>query len=249
MIHGDLLLMARIGAASNATFQARIGDTAVVYKPISGERPLWDFPDGMLAHREYAAWLVSEATGWDIVPETWLAEGPHGEGMVQRWIEVDEDQGAVDIVPTGDVPQGWLRVFDGYGYDDKPVTLIHEDTTALRRIAVFDALINNADRKGGHVLERDDGHRHGIDHGLTFHSEPKLRTVLWGWGGTRLTDEERLVISRILDGLDDDLGDQLSYYLATWDMDALRRRADALLSRNRLPEPKSYRHTIPWPPF
>ncbi len=190
LVEDELVLHGRIMPASNATFVGEIGQVRVVYKPIAGERPLWDFPDGTLADREVAAYLVSQAVGWNVVPETWLREGPHGLGMVQRWQEPDEDQEAVTLVPEGQVPPGYRRVFDGLDGHDQPVSLVHEDSAPLRRMAVFDVLVNNADRKGGHVLEMTDGHRYGVDHGVTFHTDHKLRTVLWGWLGERLTEEE-----------------------------------------------------------
>ncbi len=245
----ELVLIGRVMPASNATFVGRIGDLEVVYKPIAGERPLWDFPDGNLAHREVAAYLVSEALGWDVVPPTWLREGPHGTGMVQRWIEVDESQAAVTIVPSGEVPEGYLHVFDGIDAAERPVSLVHEDTAALRRIAVFDAVVNNADRKGGHVLETADGHRYGIDHGICFHREDKLRTVLWGWMGSALTEEEAAAITRVRGELDAELGEALSAYLSVWDLEALAARCDRLLEEGRLPEPTGEWHVIPWPPF
>ena len=251
---GELVLHGRITSASNATFlgSLRSGpgeDMAVVYKPIRGERPLWDFPDGNLAHREVAAYLLSELTGWDIVPETWLREGPHGTGMVQRWCEIDPDQEAVTLVPAGRVPAGFRHVFDGIGADDEPVSLIHEDTPALRRMAVFDVLANNADRKGGHVLAMADGHRYGCDHGLTFHREPKLRTVLWGWMGEPLTTEELEVVRRVRAALDAPEGAPLAEQLAVWDLEALAERCDRLLAEGAMPAPGSDWHVIPWPPF
>jgi uncharacterized repeat protein (TIGR03843 family) len=251
---GELVLHGRITSASNATFlgslHAATGEeVTVVYKPIRGERPLWDFPDGNLARREVAAYLLSELTGWDIVPETWLREGPHGLGMVQRWCEIDPSQEAVTLVPAGHVPPGWRHVFDGIGARDEAVSLIHEDTPQLRRMAVFDVLANNADRKGGHVLEMADGHRFGCDHGLTFHREPKLRTVLWGWMGEPLTEEELDVVRRVRAALDGPDGEPLAEHLAIWDLEALADRCDRLLRAGVMPEPGSDWHVIPWPPF
>ena len=146
---------------------------------------------GTLADREVAAYLVSEALGWDVVPPTWLRDGPHGPGMVQLWREPDPDQEAVTLVAEGEVPPGWQHVFDGIDGRDLPVSLVHEDSEALRRMAVFDIVINNADRKGGHVLEMTDGHRYGVDHGVSFHVEHKLRTVLWGWLGEPPSTRDR----------------------------------------------------------
>ena len=173
--------------ASNATFVGEIDGVRVVYKPVAGERPLWDFPHGTLAGREVASYAVSEALGWNVVPPTVLGDGPHGPGMVQLWRDEDEDQSPVDIVGEGDLPEGFRHVFDGLDAHDQPVSLVHEDSAALRRMALFDVVVNNADRKGGHVLPMADGHRFGVDHGLTFHVEHKLRTVLWGWAGEPLS--------------------------------------------------------------
>ena len=167
LVGGELELVGRITVASNATFLATIGGTSVVYKPVAGERPLWDFPDETLANREAAAYLVSEAFGWDIVPTTFLRDGPLGPGMVQLWQQPDAAQDPVDVVPAHAVPpDGWRSVFDGIDDDGQPLTLIHEDSPALRRMAVFDVVVNNADRKGGHVLPVADGHRYGVDHGV-----------------------------------------------------------------------------------
>ncbi|MGZ4454062.1 MAG: SCO1664 family protein, partial [Nocardioides sp.] len=146
-------------------------------------------------------------------------------------------------------PVGYLHVFDGIGGDDQPVSLIHEDTPELRRMAVFDVLANNADRKGGHVLEMEGGHRYGCDHGLTFHREPKLRTVLWGWTGMPLTDEEIEVVRRVRAALDGPEGEPLSELLAYWDLEALAARCDRLLAAGTMPEPTDDWHVIPWPPF
>lgn len=246
---GDLELHGRIMPASNATFLGAIDEVKVVYKPVAGERPLWDFPDGTLADREVAAYLVSQVTGWDVVPTTWLGEGPHGLGMLQVWQEVDPDQEAVTLVRAGAVPEGYLTVLDALDDRDRAVTLIHEDTGALRRMAIFDVLVNNADRKGGHVLEMPGGHRHGIDHGVTLHHEPKLRTVLWGWGGTPLTDAERHVVSGVRDAVLAELGTALAAHLTQLELQALERRCTRLLQHGTLPLSRGEWPSIPWPPF
>ena len=193
LLDGQLVVLGRIMPASNHTFLTRLGDEGVqcVYKPSSGERPLWDFTDGTLAAREYAAWVVSDHLGWDVVPPTVLRDGPAGPGMVQLWMEPEEaprtPPDPVDVVPEGPVPPGYLHVLDATGGRDEPVELVHEDSEPLRRMAVFDIVTNNTDRKGGHVLPMPDGHRYGVDHGVCFHTEDKLRTVLWGWAGQRLS--------------------------------------------------------------
>ena len=249
LLAGRLTLHGRVLPASNATFVGEVDGVRVVYKPIAGERPLWDFPDGTLAAREVAAYAVSEALGWDVVPRTFVRDGPHGPGMVQVWQEPDDEALAVDLVPEGEVPDGWLHVFDGVDEHDRGVSLIHEDTPALRRMAVFDAVVNNADRKGGHVLAMTGGHRYGVDHGVTFHVEHKLRTVLWGWSGDRLRPDERDAVEALLEAGRGDLGEQLGQLLTPPEVAAFLGRCERLLRRGRLPEPGGHWPVIPWPPF
>jgi uncharacterized repeat protein (TIGR03843 family) len=249
LLGGELTLHGRVLPASNATFVGEIAGVRVVYKPVAGERPLWDFPDGTLAAREVAAYAVSEALGWDVVPRTFLRGGPHGPGMVQVWQEPDDQDLAVDLVRGGAVPDGWLHVFDGVDEHDRGVSLIHEDSPALRRMAVFDALVNNADRKGGHVLAMAGGHRYGVDHGVTFHVENKLRTVLWGWSGEPLLPAEREGVETVRDAARGDLGEQLTELLTPPELAALTGRCERLLRRGRLPEPGGHWPVIPWPPF
>lgn len=247
---GEMELTGRITTASNATFLATIAQTVVVYKPIAGERPLWDFPDGDLASREVAAYLVSEAFGWNVVPRTWLAEGPLGAGMMQLWQDIDPEQNPVDLMATEDVPDsGWRHVFEGTDNQDRAVTLVHEDSPALRRMAVFDVVVNNADRKGAHVLAMADRHRHGVDHGLTFHVEPKLRTVLWGWLGEELTTEELDGIDRVRAGLAGDLGLALKELLTPQEIGALAERCNRLRKKRRFPAPDGEMPAMPWPLF
>lgn len=249
LVDGDLRVVGRLTTASNATFVAAIGDVAVVYKPVAGEQPLWDFPDGTLAHREVATHLVSQALSWDVVPRTWLRDGPLGPGMVQLWQEPDPEQDPVDVVPTTAVPPGWCTVLEGTDEHGRPVAVVHEDSPALRRMAVLDVLVNNADRKGGHVLPVADGHRYGVDHGVTFHTEPKLRTVLWGWVGQDLTDDEAAGVRRVRDGVDGALGEQLAALLAGPEVDALVARCERLLASGRFPGPEAASSPVPWPLF
>lgn len=248
-LDGDLELHGRIMPASNATFLGTIDEVSVVYKPIAGERPLWDFPDGNLAGREVSAYLVSEVFGSDVVPLTWLRDGPHGPGMVQLWKEPDEEQEAVTLVEEGQVPEGWRHVFDGVDGRDVAVSLVHEDSSALRRMALFDVVVNNADRKGGHVLAMSDGHRYGVDHGIAFHHEHKLRTVLWGWQGEPLSDEEAETVRRVRAAIGNGLGDRLSEHLTDLEVDALDRRCRRLLDSGALPTSSGDWPAIPWPPF
>jgi uncharacterized repeat protein (TIGR03843 family) len=249
-VDGALDLTGRITTASNATFLGTIDGVLVVYKPVAGENPLWDFPDGTLANREAAAYLVSESFGWNIVPRTWLRDGPMGLGMVQLWQDTDPEQDAVTLVPADAVPaEGWRQVLDGRDENDELASLIHEDTNALRRMAVFDIVVNNADRKGDHILAMPDGHRHGVDHGLTFHAEHKLRTVLWGWLGDDLTADELAGIHRVRTLLDGDLGDTLAPLLTSAELAALADRCDRLHRAGRFPEPQGSMPAVPWPLF
>jgi len=250
LVTAELTLTGRIRTASNATFLGTIGDITVVYKPMAGENPLWDFPDGTLAQREVAAYLVSETLGWGVVPRTWLRDGPLGEGMVQLWKEEDPEHGAVDLVASDEVPEsGWKHVLEGQDQSGRMVTLIHEDSPALRRMAVFDLVVNNADRKGDHVLAMTDGHRHGVDHGLTFHRDHKLRTVLWGWIGDALTAAELDGIDRVSEGLAGDLGGDLSNLLSGEEIAALAARCASVRSAGQFPPPAGEMPAVPWPLF
>ncbi len=250
LVAAELTLTGRITTASNATFLGSIGDVVVVYKPIAGESPLWDFPRGTLASREVTAYLVSQAFGWSVVPHTWLRDGPLGEGMVQLWQEQDPAQNAVDLIAAEQVPEtGWKHVLQGQDENGRLVALVHEDSPALRRMAVFDVIVNNADRKGDHILAMADGHRHGVDHGLTFHRDHKLRTVLWGWRGNTLTAEEEDGIDRVSEGLHGALGRNLAGLLSAEEIEALAARCTRLLLAGRFPAPSGEMSAVPWPLF
>ena len=246
-LDGELTLLGRVLPASNATFVGRIGERQVVYKPVSGERPLWDFPDGTLARREVAVYAVSEALGWGLVPPTVLRDGPHGPGMVQLWQEPHADAVPVDVVPVGQLPTGYLHVLDAVGAHDEPVSLVHEDTPDLRRMAVLDVVVNNGDRKGGHVLGLAGGRRMGVDHGVSFHVDPKLRTVLWGWVGQALPADDRAAVARVRG--DAWLHELLSGLLSAAEVVAFDARCDALLAAGRMPAPSGEWPAIPWPAF
>ena len=225
---GELGVEVRLVVAANATLYCSVcldGVTAAcVYKPVAGERPLWDFPDGTLAEREVAAYEVSAATGWLIVPPTVFRSGPLGPGMVQLWIEADEN---VDV----------RRLIRGTSSDQ------------LRRIAVFDAVINNADRKGGHLLPTRAGHVYGVDHGVSFHAEPKLRTLLWQWSGRPLRSNASDTLRELQTGLAGDLGERLADLLTPREVRSTARRIEQLLASGRHPEPSGEWPAVPWPPI
>lgn len=242
-----LVLDGRLVTASNATFVGDLDGVRVVYKPIAGERPLWDFPDGDLASREVAAYAVSEALGWVVVPKTWIGDGPHGPGMLQEWIDEDHGVGAVDVVAPGAIPDGYRTVLEARDGDGHPVVLVHEDSAALRQMAILDMLINNGDRKGGHVLATSDGRRRGVDHGVSFHVENKLRTVLWGWIGQALSPAESAAVRRLVP--ESGVLETLSGLITPAEVAAFEVRVDRLLASGLFPEPTAEWPAIPWPAF
>ncbi|GAA1037506.1 SCO1664 family protein [Virgisporangium ochraceum] len=255
LTRGSLEIEGRLVDASNTTLRAEITLDDVtarcVYKPVRGERPLWDFPDGTLAGREYAAFLVSELTGWGIVPPTVLRDGPLGPGMCQLWIDEDRqrEEPLVDFVPGRRIPTGWHRVAAARDEDGRPFVLAHADEPQLARMAVFDAVINNADRKGSHILSTVDGEVHGVDHGVSFHVENKLRTVLWGWSESPVPDDALDVLRKLRSALDADLGETLAEHLTIRELRALCRRVDTLLRTKVFPTPPEDWPALPWPPI
>ena len=249
---GTLEIDGRVLPASNATFVGEITLAGValrcIYKPVRGERPLWDFPSGTLAAREVAAYEVSHRAGWHVVPTTVLAEGPFGTGMVQEWIDTDDEE-LVDLVPEGDVAPGWRHVLDAWDGADRAVSLVHADVPGLRRMAIFDAVVNNADRKAGHVLPSA-GVVRGCDHGLTFHVEDKLRTVLWGWAGEPLDEADLEPVHRLLgalQGAGPGLRDLLAGLLSGPELARLRSRLRTLTRSRRFPLPPQGWRAVPWP--
>ncbi|MYV49530.1 SCO1664 family protein [Streptomyces sp. SID2888] len=251
---GELTVVGRIREASNAALYCTISldgrEAACIYKPIAGERPLWDFPDGTLAEREVAAYEVSETTGWGLVPPTVLRDGPYGRGMCQLWIEGQPEAELLALVDAEEPEDGWRAVAPADLGDGRTALLVHADDVRLRRLAVLDAVINNADRKGGHLLPSDDGHLYGIDHGVTFHTENKLRTLLWGWAGDALTGEAVEVLKALRDALADGgaLAARLAPLITPVELDATRARVDALLESGTHPQPTEDWPAIPWPP-
>jgi uncharacterized repeat protein (TIGR03843 family) len=232
LTNGDLSVVGRLWASTNnallclATLRCPEPEpelvAACVYKPVLGERPLDDFPDATLGRREVAAFAVSQASGWGIVPPTVLRDGPFGEGMVQLWIRVDDE---VD-----------------------PVALVVDEDERLRPMAVFDAAVNNTDRKAGHLLPVPGGHVYGVDHGVTFSPVPKLRTVLWAWRGQPMREAEVEVLRTLRACLEDDLGDRLRTLLAPVEVSATARRIDRLIDQGLFPQPDPRRPALPWPP-
>jgi len=227
---GELDVIGRLVGSSNNAMVVRVDgrdDLLAVWKPTRGEQPLFDFPIGTLTRREVAAYLVSEAIGWGIVPPTLLRQGPYGEGMIQQWIDVDPE---VDIV-----------------------AMIVGDDERLRRIAVLDAVVNNTDRKGGHLLPVPGGHLYAVDHGVTFSVVPKLRTLLWAWEGSPFDAEERAGLERVRAELEKRAGGNLATglreLLAAPEVEATRVRVEQLLAAGIFPSPNPEWPAIPWPPI
>ena len=226
LLAGTLEVTGRLVDASNATLygECTFSDEkmAVIYKPIAGERPLWDFPDGNLAHREYASYLISEYSGWKVVPPTVLREGPFGLGMVQQWIDIDE---SIDLA-----------------------LYYREDNENLRRMALFDAVINNTDRKIGHLLPVVDGSLLGCDHGVTFHEENKLRTVIWQFAERELTHDEKHTLGELAARLHIE-SEVLRGLITEIEFSALIARIEGLMESGKFPSPSEDWPAVPWPPF
>ena len=254
LARGELTVRGRIREASNAALYCTVSydgeDAACIYKPIAGERPLWDFPDGTLAQREVAAYEVSQATGWGLVPPTVLRDGPYGEGMCQLWVEVAPEAELLALVDGEEPEPGWKAIGFAEVGEGRTALLVHADDERLRRLAVLDAVINNADRKGGHLLPTGEGRLYGIDHGVTFNAENKLRTLLWGWAGEALTVEAVDVLEGLRKGLAEGgpLAARLEPLITGAEIDATRARVGALLASGTHPEPSGQWPAIPWPP-
>ncbi|MFE0462103.1 SCO1664 family protein [Kitasatospora sp. NPDC058965] len=250
---GELTVLGQLTEASNAALYCTVElagvSAACVYKPVRGERPLWDFPDGTLAGREVAAYEVSAATGWALIPPTVLREGPFGPGMAQIWVEPDPQAAPLLALqsPRGPEP-GWLPVVEAELEQGRRALLVHADDERLRRLAVLDAVLNNADRKGGHLLPAADGRIYGIDHGVTFNTEGKLRTLLWGWAREPLTEEARRVLDRLAEQLAGPLGERLAPHLTEAELTALSDRVAGLRRTGTHPVPSEEWPAIPWPP-
>lgn len=255
---GRLTVLGQVRGASNAVLYCSVayeGEEAhCVYKPVAGEQPLWDFPDGTLAQREVAAYEVSEVTGWGLVPPTVLRDGPYGEGMCQLWIEAaPQEEGApglLALVEDEEPGEGWKPVVLAEVGEGRTALLVHADDPRLRRLAVLDAVINNGDRKGGHLLPAPDGRLYGIDHGVTFNADDKLRTLLWGWAGEPLPAEAVEVLDRLAAELEPGaaLVTRLGELITAAEIEALRARVAALRGTGLHREPSGEWPAIPWPP-
>ena len=221
---GDIELLGRMPWSSNATFLVKLDhagtESLAIYKPRKGERPLWDFPRGTLCAREVAAHLVSAALRWDIVPLTILRDGPAGEGMVQRFVEHDPEE----------------HFF----------TLRERFADVFRRFALFDIVINNADRKSGHCLRDETDHIWGIDHGVSFHCAVKLRTVIWDYEGEPIAPADLEALDRLAARLDTDLGREITVLLSGAERQALQERLEWLLATRVFPPPLT-EYPYPWP--
>jgi uncharacterized repeat protein (TIGR03843 family) len=254
LTEGEIELEGRLRDASNTTLRAfvTLADVSArcVYKPISGERPLWDFPDGTLAGREVAAYEVSRATGWDLVPPTVMRDGPLGLGACQIWVDEigDETAQRVGFVRADSLPDGWLTIAAAEDDDGEAYLLAHADDPVLARMALFDVVVNNADRKGGHVLHGRDGALWGIDHGVCFHVEEKLRTVLWGWIGRPVPDADLAVLADLRRALGESLGERLCELLAADEIEATVARVGRLVAAGVFPAPRPGWPAVPWPP-
>ena len=220
----DLIIEGRLVDASNAsllcTLENGSSNARAIYKPVAGERPLWDFPDGQLAFREVAAFLISEMGSFHLIPPTVFRDGPFGPGAVQLWIDVDEDADLVAFGQSAD-PQ-------------------------LRSMALLDSVLNNTDRKFGHLLLTSEGRLFGCDHGVTLHSDDKLRTVLWQWSGEDLQPNEILQLQGLLKSIDHS---DLHEWITSTEISSLKARIQRLIDAKKFPEPSEDWPAVPWPPY
>ncbi len=252
---GELKVRGRVREASNAVLFCSVSyegeQLSCVYKPVAGERPLWDFPDGTLAQREVAAYEVSEAMGWHLVPPTVLRDGPYGEGMVQLWIEGDPSASLLALVEEEEPGEGWKAVGFAEVGGGRTALLVHADDPRLRRLAVLDAVINNGDRKGGHLLPTADGALYAIDHGVAFNVDDKLRTLLWGWAGDPLAPDALEALAELAAALADGepLFTRLAQLLTAAEVEAITGRVASLRAAARHPVPSGEWPAIPWPPM
>jgi uncharacterized repeat protein (TIGR03843 family) len=224
-----------------------------IHKPIAHERPLWDYPHGTLAERELAAYLVSAAGGFGVVPPTVLREGPFGPGSLQQWVGPpgrEQVWPVVAVTSPESVPDGWLPVLQGVDEKEQPVIVSHSGDPSVRTTAVFDAVIANSDRKGGHLVGVPDGIR-GFDHGVSLATDGRLRTVLWGWLGQPLTAGDRsrveTLAAQLLPGTA--LDAELHTLLTAGEVSALRERVAGLFESGTHPQPAADWPAVPWPPM
>ena len=229
LLEGEISSPELVPQGSNYTFLVRVSQGALtldaIYKPRDGERPLWDFPTGTLYKREYAAYLVSQYLSWNFIPCTVIRGGPYGVGSVQQYVDVDPRSSYF--------------------------TIREESPEELERIALFDCLSNNADRKAGHCFRDTAGAIWSIDHGLTFHDEPKLRTVIWDFElepiSASLLEHMATLLERL--GSKSAVVGELTRLLSAEELGALRGRLESLLRTGRFPPQDPYRRNVPWPWF
>ena len=229
--NATLTVTGRLIDASNATLYAMCTvkdaqgerEFACIYKPIAGERPLWDFPDGTLANREYLTFLLSHWLDLHLVPPTILRDGPYGTGMVQMWIDIDPE----------------VELMDFYAKDDP----------RLRSLALLDVIINNTDRKIGHLIPSTEGHLYGCDHGVTFHEEDKLRTVLWQWAGQTFTTSETDLLKKAREIFLVSKREIIEGLIEIEEIEATIARIDRAVIAGSFPQPNPDWPAVPWPPF
>jgi uncharacterized repeat protein (TIGR03843 family) len=220
-LNGELEIIGRLVDASNASLLCKLpGEVKVIYKPIAGERPLWDFPDGNLASREVAAYYISEVGDFKVVPKTVLREGPFGIGAIQQWVETSEEADVIEIAQSQD--------------------------SQIRKLALFDIVINNADRKFGHILITPEQNIFGCDHGVSLHEENKLRTVIWQFAEQNLSEQEIAQLEGLLVAMDRKV---LSNYLTESEIEAIFTRIRSLIEMGRFSSPNPNWPAVPWPPY
>ncbi len=230
LLNGAMELEGLMPWSSNYTFLVKLSEnnganSLAIYKPDEGERPLWDFPDRTLAQREFASYLISQVLGWPSIPTTVLRDGPHGLGSVQLFVEAEYEA-------------------HYFNMRDEPAF-----TETFRRMALFDHIVNNADRKGGHCLKGKNGTIWSIDHGLTFHTHPKLRTVIWEFSNETIPTPLLNNLAHLQSLLEEaELCRILADLISAQEFEAFKMRVKGLVSNGQFPAIRSRRH-IPFPPI
>lgn len=252
LLTGDIEIQGLIPESSNGALKAVLRkdeeEISVIIKPTTLIRPLWDFPEKDLNNRELATFELSEQLKLNFVPVSIKRNIPKiGDCLIQEWIDEVDNQ-LIIVRSEGEIPKHYKKVINGYDELNKLVSLAHDDDKELRKIAIFDLIINNADRKGGHILKDKNGKVWIIDHGVTWHQESKLRTILWGWIGEKFENDDLKLLEKAQIEISNWIENR-SNLLSIEEMKEAINRIEVVLEEGRFPEPSKDWPAIPWPIF
>lgn len=252
LLSGEIEIEGLIPDSSNGALKVLVCNSEqnihAIIKPEVSIRPLWDFPDIDLNNREYATYLLDRALGLHYVPETVMRNVKGiGNSLIQEWVE-ESDNDLIIVKSPEDIPKDYLKVLQGYDELNKLITLAHKDDRDLRNLCLFDLVINNADRKGGHLLLDADNKMWAIDHGVSWHQESKIRSVLWGWIDVAFNDEDITLLENAKNVLQT-WKEQDFEYLSEIEIEQAIKRVNELLEINAFPQPGDQWPAVPWPIF